>query len=935
MAELDPWYRIAIPRDEVRQGRSFNPDEFAIHLEQVVSKRGTEDYRDPAKFFLRNVFTRALKEHVGMVLQRLSGVTQNASPVLTLVTQFGGGKTHTLATLYHLATSGKAASAYSGVNDLLAAAGLSECPTAKVAAFVGNAWDPRPGRETPWLDVANQLAGPEGVALLGPAARQSAPGTEALGRLFEAAGGRVLILCDEVLNFCNRHRNLTDGFYAFLQNLTVAMTGTTHSAAVISLPRSQVEMTDWDLQWQDKITKVVRRVAKDLIANDEGEISEVVRRRLFEDLGPEKHRRQVAVIYADWCFERRNQLPSEWTAVDSAATGATAREFLRARFETCFPFHPATLSVFQRKWQALPQYQQTRGTLAMLAQWVSWAFAKQHQEQTVEPLLTLGSAPLQVMGFRGAVLGQVGESRLSTAIETDIAGPMARARALDADTKGPLKDIHRRVATTIFFESSGGQRERIAHLPELRFALGGPSVDTTSIDSAAMNLEAQAFFIRKVSNDGFRIHHQPTLKKVVNDRKASLDFEKDVRPLMRKIVREQFEKDTPIRIEPFPPESADIDSSPRLQVVLVDPEREWTPAGATREMVRDWTQKRGESARDYPAALVWCVKKPGKELREKAELVLAWRRVQKELQEGTLGTDVQVADLRGVRDSVTEAEEGLVEEVWASYRFVVIADSSEGDGLHVIDLGSGHASSGETLGGRILAALKSESRLNESVGAGYLERNWPAAFKETGAWPLASLRKCFLDGSLTRLLDPDRVLREKIPELVARGDLGFAASERPEGGFNRLWFNEGLPPEEIDFVYDVFVVRKDRAKALRDSIGLPGKSATQVTLREASPAPSAFTLVSPQFNEPAAGASVSEAPTKTLLRVRGVVPAELWNRFGSKIIPKLRSAEQLQARVDLTVEVEDAALVSLEMEIQQVLADLDLGGKVVVEKERR
>jgi hypothetical protein len=45
-------------------------------------------------------------------------------------------------------------------------------------------------------------------------------------------------------------------------------------------------------------------VAKDLIANDEGEISEVVRRRLFETLGPEKHRRQVATIYADWCFER-------------------------------------------------------------------------------------------------------------------------------------------------------------------------------------------------------------------------------------------------------------------------------------------------------------------------------------------------------------------------------------------------------------------------------------------------------------------------------------------------------------------------------------------------------------------------------------------------------------------------------------------------------
>ena len=132
-------------------------------------------------------------------------------------------------------------------------------------------------------------------------------------------------------------------------------------------------MTDWDQEWQDKITKVVRRVAKDLIANDETEISEVVRRRLFEDLGSEKIRKNVAKAFGDWCFERRAQLPPEWTAVDTAATETKAREFLQRRFEACYPFHPATLSVFQRKWQALPQYQQTRGTLAMLAQWISIA----------------------------------------------------------------------------------------------------------------------------------------------------------------------------------------------------------------------------------------------------------------------------------------------------------------------------------------------------------------------------------------------------------------------------------------------------------------------------------------------------------------------------------------------------------------------------------
>jgi hypothetical protein len=45
-----------------------------------------------------------------------------------------------------------------------------------------------------------------------------------------------------------------------------------------------------------------------------------------------------------------------------------------------------------------------------------------------------------------------------------------KRKALDADTKGPLRDIHRRVGTAILFESSGGQTEKVAHLPELRFA---------------------------------------------------------------------------------------------------------------------------------------------------------------------------------------------------------------------------------------------------------------------------------------------------------------------------------------------------------------------------------------------------------------------------------------------------------------------------------
>jgi predicted AAA+ superfamily ATPase len=359
MPPLDPWYKVTSPRKEVREGRSFNPDEFAIALEQVVAGTAPEDYRNPEQFFSRTCFTRALRDHSGMVLRRLAGKTENTAPVLTLITQFGGGKTHTLTMLYHLAKNRERAARFTGVSDLIREAGLATVPEAKVAVFVGNAWDPQEGRETPWLDIARQLAGDIGVKELGSAAKTTPPGTDALLRIFKAANGPVLILMDEVLNFFNRHRALAEPCYAFFDNLYRAMTGTTHGAMLISLPRSQVEMTDWDIQWQDRITKVVRRVSKDLIANDEAEISEVVRRRLFEDLGNERVRKTVAKTYADWCFERRAQLPPEWTAVDTATTEAKAREFLRSRFEACYPFHPATLSVFQRKWQALTQYQNT------------------------------------------------------------------------------------------------------------------------------------------------------------------------------------------------------------------------------------------------------------------------------------------------------------------------------------------------------------------------------------------------------------------------------------------------------------------------------------------------------------------------------------------------------------------------------------------------
>ena len=120
---LDPWYKVVTPRPEVRKGRSFNPDEFAIALEQVVAGTAPPDYLDPKQFFSRTVFTRALKDNLGLVLRRLSGQTEDTAPVVTLVTQFGGGKTHALTALYHVAKSPSVAEKDPGVRQLLWSSG--------------------------------------------------------------------------------------------------------------------------------------------------------------------------------------------------------------------------------------------------------------------------------------------------------------------------------------------------------------------------------------------------------------------------------------------------------------------------------------------------------------------------------------------------------------------------------------------------------------------------------------------------------------------------------------------------------------------------------------------------------------------------------------------------------------------------------------------
>ena len=164
----------------------------------------------------------------------------------------------------------------------------------------------------------------------------------------------------------------------------------------------------------------------------EGETSEIIRRRLFEWYGLPDDAKKTIAEYADWIVDHRQQIPN-WFPVDNA----------REAFAATYPFHPTVLSVFERKWQALPRFQQTRGVLRLLALWVSKAYQEGYKGRPQGPTDRPGhgaAGRLHVPG--GAVssswanLGWRARSPRTSAART-IPTPPAGHRGRGHDQEGP------------------------------------------------------------------------------------------------------------------------------------------------------------------------------------------------------------------------------------------------------------------------------------------------------------------------------------------------------------------------------------------------------------------------------------------------------------------------------------------------------------------
>jgi hypothetical protein len=494
--------------------------------------------------------------------------------------------------------------------------------------------------------------------------------------------------------------------------------------------------------------------------------------------------------------------------------------------------------------------------------------------------------------FLSAVLRQLGEQRLQAAIQADITAltgqPKSHAETLDdEDSEGAGRSgIHQRVAKTLFFESCGGQTDKAAHLPELYFAVGDPDTETALIHTAVQALERRCYFLRSVGVDGWRFGHVPTLKKVHADRKQALDPE-DVKRNMGELVKTVFKKDNEIHLSLFPKDSTDVVDQAMLTMAVMRPDEGLEPEeeSSLRQRITDWTRKCGQQSRQNPGGILWVTCEAGGALRAGVEELLAWQAVADDANRGLLG-ELEPHDIRGIQRELNDAKGQIEDRVWSSYNHLLLWDASTAK-LKDIVLGQLHPSEARSITSAILARLRHDSLLSREIGASYIERNWPPALKESGAWPLAGLKAAFFQGQFTRLEKADDALRVTITRAVSQGMLGLA-SGKDANCFDRVWFKEAVEVADITFDYDTYLLTAAKAKSLK--LGTPPPPT-------APPVPPPTQPPLPPDAPPARPPVPPAAPKPTVVVWEGELKREQWNLFSLKVLTRLAQSDDLQIDV--------------------------------------
>jgi hypothetical protein len=794
-SSLMPWFQNVRPHFDIRQG-NLDESVFAANLAEVALGRGREIYQNHANFFEKTYFTSGLKTVAKRVIKGLNGEEDAENRVISLQTGFGGGKTHTLISLYHIAKLGSKIANSEFSKALVKETGLPKFEKANIAVFTNTTNDPTQGRnveglniKTVWGELAYQLGGIEAYNII-KANDEARTAPKGLFKQVLERNKPALILIDELADYCVAASgiavgasSLADQTISFLQELSEAVSGTNNCVMVATLPASEAEVANsaQAAQILTSLSNRLTRVGSDTKPVADEEIFEVIRHRLFENLGNESQIENTINAYSTLY----NEL---WTELPSAAPKIEYKEKLRKSY----PFHPELIDMFRIRWASNHDFQRTRGVLRLLASIVSDLWKRQNNLVGVNALIHTSDLDFNNLDALSGQLKKLYGNGYDAVITADIAGTSSNAFKID-DNK-PEYGHHKiacGIASTILLGSFGAtSSNKGISIKEIKLCTLKPNAyNHNSVNGALDLMEGHAHYLYHtsagVSDKRYWFHTKPNINILINQAKNEIK-EPELNTEILKRINIKTNSITLFNVLVAP--SEDIPEQQKPTLVILGPEHYANPEtvnGKTKPYIKKLATKKGNSDRIYRNTMLFlvCSEIGISKLRKDVSEYLACEKIKNEYH-GQLEAEQKDEIKKKIEDFSKQVSASLV----SAYSIVV--KYSAADGIDKLIIKNFRDSLDIQINSNLQELLKTEEWLLESVGLGTLRNNNLYPLNEKPI-KVKDIYEAFLRFDDKPMITNVTAIQDSLQRYCVNGEFVIASGEPDD--FTKMFYKEPVP----------------------------------------------------------------------------------------------------------------------------------------------
>ena len=616
---LPAWYNSIMPQYDIRNGQ-LDESIFAANIEEVATGTAPVVYQDLVSFFDRTYVTDGMRELIRRVVQALNG-KESQNRVISLQTGFGGGKTHSLISLYHVVKDSRTFRDLAAARTILDAEDMPQFDNARVAVFTQNTVSVVDGHQvedgiithTLWGELAWQLGGREGYERVKNADLQMiAPTAQDIKPVIEGASP-ALILIDELADYCSKASGKVVGSgtlftqtNSFIQTLTEVVSSIPRTVLICTLPASAREVAASEIGQEilSALETRVVRVGSSVKPVDDEEIYEVVRRRLFDRMADETVIEKVARKYKDMYHNRRDALPAEADRVAYVE-----------RIKKAYPFHPELIDLFRVRWGSDSRFQRTRGVLRLLASIVKDLWQRRASLVGTQALIQTSDVQMENLPTLQSQITSLMGAQWDSVMHADVFGTISNAYKLDEQNAGNnIGEYHlaTAVTTTVLMASIGSSSQKGLSLKQLKLCLLKPDAfQHIDIDSTVNQLENIVHYMYRSSIGGeqsYWFQSKPNINILINQAKGDVK-EDEIYGEVMQMVKQAVTNVAKVKVLVDP--SGDVPEQKQLTFVIMHPKYTVAAGGnvsrSAELTIKQMAQMKGSSQRVYRNTMLYLV----------------------------------------------------------------------------------------------------------------------------------------------------------------------------------------------------------------------------------------------------------------------------------------------------------------------------------------